>query len=531
MKFFNTAGPNQPDIHYTLSPLSRWNLQEILHLIQNRKYFILHAPRQTGKTTCLLALMHYLNTSGECKALYVNVEAAQAARENVTDAMSIIYSSLENSEKIYCKTNVLEENRKKLQEKGNLSLLQNSLVLLSQSSEKPIVMLIDEIDALVGDTLISVLRQIRAGYADRPQNFPQSIILCGIRDVRDYRIHSSSKEIITGGSAFNIKAESLRLGNFTLDDIQTLYNQHTQETGQLFAEEIFPLVWEYTYGQPWLVNALAYEACFRIPEGKDRKKVIDKELICQAKENLILRRDTHLDQLTDKLQEERVKRVILPILQGNEDKLDTLNDDVQYGIDLGLIRRSENGLEISNAIYKEIVPREISWTTQLSIEPIQKPIWYINPSNNKLEFSKLLKAFQEFFREHSESWLERFDYKEAGPQLLLQAFLQRIVNGGGYITREYGLGRKRTDLLVEWYAIPKDPTSKQKVVVECKVIRKSIEKTLEEGLEQTAEYTDTCGAEESHLILFDKTPNKTWDEKIFYFEREHKGKLIHVWGM
>lgn len=162
---------------------------------------------------------------------------------------------------------------------------------------------------------------------------------------------------------------------------------------------------------------------------------------------------------------------------------------------------------------------------------MQEDVWYLDKNTNKLQISKLLKAFQEFFMEHSESWLERFDYKEAGPQLLLQAFLQRVINGGGYITREYGLGRRRTDLFIEWYTKVGDPTSKQKVVIECKLIRKSFEKTLEEGLEQVLEYKDKCGAEEAHLILFDKREGRTWEEKIFYFEREYKGNQIHVWGM
>ena len=94
------------------------------------------------------------------------------------------------------------------------------------------MLLIDEIDLLVGDTLLSVLRQLRAGYVRRPRDFPQSVVLCGVRDVRDYRIHSGSgREIIAGGSAFNIKAESLRLGDFTKDEVLSLLGQHTDETG------------------------------------------------------------------------------------------------------------------------------------------------------------------------------------------------------------------------------------------------------------------------------------------------------------
>ncbi len=85
----------------------------------------------------------------------------------------------------------------------------------SAASPKPLVLLIDEVDALVGDTLISVLRQLRSQYDRRPHRFPQSVVLCGGRDVRDYQIYSSRAGAhVKGGSAFNIKAESLRLGDF-----------------------------------------------------------------------------------------------------------------------------------------------------------------------------------------------------------------------------------------------------------------------------------------------------------------------------
>ena len=84
------------------------------------------------------------------------------------------------------------------------------------------------IDALIGDTLISVLRQLRSGYDKRPKVFPISIILCGIRDIKDYRIHRSNNDIITGGSAFNIKAESLRLGNFSKENTKNLLLEHTK---------------------------------------------------------------------------------------------------------------------------------------------------------------------------------------------------------------------------------------------------------------------------------------------------------------
>ena len=343
--------------------------------------------------------------------------------------------------------------------------------------------------------------------------------------MRDYRLRTDDgKAVITGGSAFNIKAKSLRLGNFSQNEIAALYQQHTDATGQAFAADGPAYVMAQTNGQPWLVNALAQEVCFEMDAGRDRSRPISLEMIDQAKERLILRRDTHLDQLIDKLREPRIRRVIEPVLTGL-DATDSLRpDDVQYAIDLGLIVQERNGaMQIANAIYQEIIPRELVWDLQSGVT--QQTIWYLTPEN-RLDMAKLLRAFQEFFREHSEHWIERFDYKEAGPQLLLQAFLQRIVNGGGRVEREYGLGRLRTDLLILWPT----PAGMQKIVLELKLLRKTLDKTIEQGMLQTVEYLDRTGTAEGHLVIFDQTAGKAWDEKIFCIEREQQGHRLTIWG-
>jgi hypothetical protein len=397
--------------------------------------------------------------------------------------------------------------------------------------------MLDEIDSLIGDSLISVLRQLRSGYTQRPKHFPQSIILCGVRDVRDYRIHSSStKEIITGGSAFNIKAKSLRLGDFIQPEVESLLLQHTEETGQEFTSDATHCIWHLSQGQPWLVNALAYETCFEMKEGRDRSLTINKEMVDQAKENLISRRETHLDQLGDKLQEERVARVVGPLLEGVVDPQRLPTDDVQYVQDLGLITVRDQ-VDIANPIYKEIIPRELTYGTQLSLS--QQTAWYVR-SDGSLDMNKLVSAFQKFFQEHSENWLERFQYKEAGPQLLMQAFLQRIINSGGRVEREFGLGRMRTDLLVLWPLTEAEPGKPswtrwqgpvQKAVIELKILYKSLERTIEDGLQQTFEYMNRCGTNEGHLIAFDRRENISWEEKIFCLEKEYQGYKIMVWGM
>jgi hypothetical protein len=525
MKQFNTAGAVKPDIHYCIPPLERIDKDEIHALIAAQKYFVLHAPRQTGKTTCLRALADELNRGGQYRVVYANIEAAQAARENVEAGMRTVLGALSSGARLWLNDQLPYERMSDILARvGGGQALFEMLSEWSRSNPQPLVLFLDEVDALIGDTLISLLRQLRSGYDNRPAAFPHSIILCGVRDVRDYRIHSAAtKEIITGGSAFNIKSESLRLGDFKPEEVERLYRQHTTETGQVFDDDIFPLVWEWTAGQPWLVNALAHQATWNMKEMRDRAKPITVEVIQQAKEELILRRDTHLDQLYDKLAEARVRSVIEPLLAGEEESKSIPEPDISYVRDLGLIT-TVGQLRIANRIYQEVIPRELTYSEQLTMN--QEPAWYVMP-DGRLEMDKLLAAFQQFFREHSEHWVERFDYKEAGPQLLLQAFLQRIINGGGRIEREYGLGRGRTDLLVIWNY----PGGVQRVVLELKVLRKALDKTIAEGLVQTLEYGERCKADELHFVVFDRTRRKAWSKKIFKRTRKLRGATIKVWGM
>ena len=183
-------------------------------------------------------------------------------------------------------------------------------------------------------------------------------------------------------------------------------------------------------------------------------------------------------------------------------------------------------MQISNPIYREVIPRELNFIAQLNLESTISPAWYIL-ANGRLDMEKLLVAFQQFYREHSEHWLAGMAYKEAGPQLLMQAFLQRIVNGGGRVEREYGLGRRRTDLLVIWQY----PGGVQRVVIELKVRHGDLERMLADGLEQTWIYLDTSGAEAAHLVIFDRDPNRSWQEKIFRRDMSFRDRSITVWGM
>ena len=267
----------------------------------------------------------------------------------------------------------------------------------------PLVLLVDEIDSLVGDTLLSVLRQLRAGYEQRPEGFPQSVVLCGVRDIRDYRIRSSAGEVIAGGSPFNVAAKSLRLGDFSQAETRALMAQHTGETGQRFTAAAVEAVWTQTRGQPWLVNALCAGACFDNKAGRDRSRAIEVDDVYAARGGASSSRDARTStRLSHKLEEARVRRVVEPLLSGGEVQHD--GRDLEYLRDLGLIA-PDSPPRMANPIYAEVIPRELGYVLQDSLDV--QTAWYVD-GEGRLNLTKLLTAFATFFREHSDHWLGAF---------------------------------------------------------------------------------------------------------------------------
>ena len=533
MRFFSTAGPVRPDEHYAIPPLDRIELCTLLNLIRDKQYFVLHAPRQTGKTSALIALRDHLNsgTAGNFRCVNVNVEPAQVARDDVARGIRAVLGSVAE-----CAAAIGDDYPDRvwpdvLDRMGPELALRGLLSRWCVENPVPLVLLVDEIDALVGDTLLSVLRQLRAGYERRPEGFPQSVILCGIRDIRDYRIRSSTGEVIAGGSPFNVAAKSLRLGDFTKAETYALMEQHTTETEQPFEEAALAAVWEQTQGQPWLVNALCADACFERKEGRERTRPITKADIDAAKEALVVSRRPHLDQLSHKLEEERVRRVVVPILSGGPARHEV--QDLEYVRDLGLVDASQPP-RIANPIYAEVVPRELGSVVESGLD--EPGAWYLDDAG-RLDMHRLLRAFSTFYGEQAEHWLGRLaDYSEAGPQLILQAYLQRIVNGGGRIEREYGIGRGAVDIQVLWPAQPGQPSDLwTRIVVECKALqpsgRQSLESTIERGVAQTLRYMAQCKAKEGHLVVFDRREEPRYGDAREPRTSEREEGSVVVWHL
>lgn len=514
-KKFCISGPIIEEKSYFLP--ERLNWQEFTTYIESQYYFVIHAPPYSGKTTAVRELAEHLNSDGKYVALYVNAEPAQAAQDDIEAALIEIVHQIADTLSEFPEYSTIASalrDMTKQEKHGSLTFLGNALRFASQSIDKPVVLFLDEFGCLIGDSRLSVLRQIRSGFIDRPDHFPQSLCLISSRDVRDYKIWSKDENAYIATPPFNIKAFSLRLPDFTLGDIETLYSQHTEATGQEFTEEAIEHVFFLTRGQPWLVNALAEEACFTLM--LDRTQPITKELIEHAKDSLILRRETTIPSLSTMLEDPGVSQIMDAILSGERITQTFTSDDIQYCQNYGLLSDTAPILEIANTIYQQIIPDILASTLQQCIVPERNPV----TADGALSMTQLIEDFVEFYREVSLAWLDNIQYRESGPYIIMLAYLQRIVKGHGKIHREYALGRGSIDLFVTW--------KEQKFVLELKTMHG--ESTLAEGLEQVAGYMRKTDSE-GHLIIFDRDTTKSWNEKISEEVVGFESQTIHVWTL
>ena len=514
---FNTTGPCFPDQHYMVPPERR--LDRALELIEDGKYFTLTGGRQTGKTTSLFWLVKHFNEGGRVRAIWVDVQGARETPDPA-EAFALVLESIGAAAELYL-PDVKRPTEAHVARwlKRPKSAVRHMLKALAAATPAPLVVLFDEVDGLVGPAMVSFLTQLREGYIARTKTpFPHSIALVGMRQVRDYVISGDERKALTWlgtTSPFNITAAGLTLAVFTRADVDDLLDQHTRATGQVFQPDARDRLYELSEGHPWLTNALADQIVAR--DVRDRSVPITAAHVETAKETIILERRTHIDSLVAKLRDPRVRKILDPMIAGQRLPNDVLDDDFAYVVGLGLVRAIDREWRIANGVYREVIPRALSHVQQLSIH--ESPGRFVRPDGS-LDMPKLMVEWQYFWREDGHLAAEGFDYREAGPHLMLMAFLQRIINGGGRITREYGLGRHALDLLVEWKG--------ERHAIEVKLRRDT--ETRERALAQVCRYLDGLGLAEGWLVLFDLRSTKPWPERIWNEDASVDGKTVHIVG-
>lgn len=487
-----------------------------------RLYFVIHAPRQTGKTTAMIAFARHLREAGKA-AVYVTLENCRVVTD-IAGSEAIWLQELREAAAAQ-----LPSGLQPRPEPAGIPAGARLRAMLSSwaqgAGDVPVVLLLDEADVLAPDPLVNLLGQLRAGFATRGIGaFPTSVALVGMRDLRDYLTLAKGGAPTNPGSPFNVKKASLTLRNFTEADIGRLYAQHTADTGQAFTPEAVERAFYWTTGQPFLVNALAYQ-CVGLARQLDDPRIegtVTAQHIDEAKEKLILSRTTHLDSLSHRLGEPRVAPILKAILLGDE-RIDYRGDDFQYVVDLGLVRRAAQGAEIACPIYREVLTRELSYNEQQNL-PL--PSWRWRTATGGLDLPALMREFQVWWRRDAEIIEAEAaeGYVEAAAHLAFMGFLQRVVNGAGSVTREYAAGRGRIDILVEYAG--------ERHAIELKRVRPNdaLDTIRAEGITQLCGYLDRFALTEGWLVIFDQRKGRTWDQRIWNEDTVEGGRTLHLVG-
>jgi hypothetical protein len=526
-KTFNTDGPCDPAFHYMLPAIQR--LKKADGLFGARLYFILNAPRQSGKTTCLKSMTDKINSEGQWYALncsLANLRKISDRDEAMTETVIQINAAMD--------TSAVESIRKRSFTYDTLpgmkypgSKIRIILNQLCRDLDKDLVVFFDEADILSGHGLVSFLAQVRDGYLYRDETvnrFPRSMALVGMLDIRDCPSKIGPDDGLTEDCGFfNIANESLTLSNFTKDEIRTLYGQHSEATGQAFDDSAIDRAWYWTEGQPRLVNALAKQIVSGQLEN-DHMAEITGDHFDQAAATLIKGRSTHFGSLLACLQEPWAIKVMDAVFAGLKGMVSINSDDRQFCLDLGLLSENENRtLRPANRIYGEAMSRTLTDEIEHFLD--------IDIGNRKwtdgqiLLMSELLREFQGLCRQGPGSFpfrhndLVASNYDEATYSSMLLAYLQKAVNGGGLVYREYAEGRGAVDICVQYAG--------HDYLFE---VRLKGEKTPDDWQTLLAGYLDSAGQTEGWLVIFDRDRTKAWDERIYWKDTLFNDKIMHLVG-
>ncbi|MDR1081861.1 MAG: ATP-binding protein [Deltaproteobacteria bacterium] len=521
----------------------------IMPVIENDEYFVIHAPRQSGKTTLLRNLTKKINDEGNYYALLCPLSFVANA-ENRQEAIRFVIQALTHSIKFseLPILNNLTEHLPKFSPDTESVIVLDSIKFICSSLDKELIIFFDEADSIPDTAMLAFLLQIREGFNVRefPGNnaFPKSLALVGLRDLNDYRIRIRPDSETTGEhSPFNIHAPSMSIQNFTKNQIRTLYEQHTEVSGQAFDRNAIDRVWYWTEGQAWLVNALARQI-IEVQFENNYTEAVNKSHVDLATKELLLKNEAHFEDLIKRLKETRITRVMTAALSFSDHDFKLItDDDIQYCINLGLLKHGKNGLSDclpANPIYNEVIVRALSPKIIPDIDTIKKKKWM---DGANLNLTGLLQAFQNYWLKNADILFARNQNEklineiteqvatvfnisvdmrkekaaeineirnnsfklvdEAFCVLVLCAFLQRVLNSGAdSVIRQYSLGNKLVDICITY--------NQRAYPIEVK-IKGAV--TTEQGIRQLSGYIDKCDTSEGWLIEFDRRPGKTLKEK------------------
>jgi hypothetical protein len=469
MRSFNTSGPNIPAEHYTLARSGL--IAKGMELIQNRRYFTIWAPRQTGKSTYFRLLAEEVRRQG-LQVIHFNVENYKGA----------LLSGLLNQLKFQLEGIGLDAPA--------FQTLDEFSFYIENTNDRRLVLVIDEVEGLNPDFFGQFLHTIRNLYHSRQQHCLKSVILVGVSNIVGV--------VGDNASPFNI-ADNLPVPYFTEQEVTELLQQHTRETGQAFEKKVVKKIFDITAGQPGLVNGFACQLVTRWP---DRTKIGYKHYLEVEHWYLNVAIDKNFANILNKARDFR------PFLE----RLLYTEDQISFDIDRepvkilhinGIIREDKNKMIefwvpfYKKRLYKAFYPYTNGEKAEISAGVLARE--YFLP-DGQLNLDKLVAEYKTYIKRRGFGVFREKDkdgtfisIKEASLfysfETWLAAFLVQV-EGHSYPEAQAGLGR--SDLIVnirgeEW-------------LFECKKYAGELQ--FVRGYGQLAYYARSIGQKRAVYVVF-----------------------------
>ena len=494
-RYFNITGCCNPQEHYMVNLDSR--LAQIKKMVDKGQYFSINKGRQYGKTTILKALREYLKNDYVVISMdFQFVSTSEFSTENsfVKAFARLLWSRYHRE-----MPNEIEEQIKQM--KSSLDYVEADLfVTLSEwceTSSKPIVLMIDEVDSASNNQVfLDFLAQLRGYYLERTE-FPtfQSVILACVHDIRNLRQKIRPDAEHKHNSPWNIASNFDIDMSFSVSDIAGMLTEYEQDhhTGMDIVK-LSQLIYDYTSGYPVLVSSI----CKYMDENQKNWTL---ENLAFAVKAIIVSRIPLFESLINKLEDDQQLRNLLYrlLFQGEKFLFSAYDSAIQSAVMYGFVKNQNGSLEIANRIFETVI---YDWF--ISSASTNSPIFSegVNDKNQfiqdgQLNMEKILEKFILHFNDIYGSQPDKF--KEEDGRKLFLLYLRPIINGtGNYYIEAQTRDQKRTDVIVDYLG--------KQYIIELKIWRGEEYNT--EGEKQIAEYLNYYHLEKGYLLSFNFNKNK-----------------------
>jgi hypothetical protein len=498
-KVFNITGACNPKLHYMVDISNR--LEEIKKLVDKGAYFTINRARQFGKTTTLTALQQYLKD--EYVVIFLDFQFLSNANFESEKSFSMAFA-----DEIGFVDGVPENTQKELSEfaedKSIAPNLRNLFKILSRwcaQSDKPIVLIIDEIDSASNNQVfMDFLAQLRGYYLHRESKaIFQSVILSGVHDVKNIKRKIRPDDESKVNSPWNIAIDFKVDMSFSKDDIEKMLEEYkSYNNTDMDTDNIAGLIYDYTSGYPFLVSRI----CQLLDEEINPSYAWTEQGVLEAVKIILQEKNTLFDSIMGKLSAypELEKTIYTILFSGEKMVYNTDNEYIDIATMYGFIKNNNGSIEVANRIFESRLYNYFLSTSEAQNSKIFRTAsnnknQFIN--NNHLDMDLVMKKFVEYFDEIYGDNVENFDEDEGRRRFLL--YLRPIINGtGNYYIEAETRNSRRMDVVVDY--------SGERFIIELKIWRGNAYN--ERGEEQLADYLDYFKLKKGYMLSYNFNKTK-----------------------